>query len=56
MTVNEIASMLNRIGKLQAVEVQRDVDGYVVLIEGSVGKLRVKVTIEVEGAVRGEGG
>jgi len=56
MTVNELASMLSKIGKLKAVEVQRDIDGYVILIEGSAGNLRVKVTIEIEGAVSKEGG
>jgi hypothetical protein len=55
-TANEIASMLNRIGKLQAVEVSRDIDGYLAIIEGTNGKLRVKVVIEVEEAVRAEGG
>jgi len=56
MTVNELASMLSKIGKLQSVEIQRDIDGYVILIEGSAGNLRVKVTIEIEGAVSKEGG
>jgi len=55
-TANEIVIMLNRIGKLQAVEVSRDIDGYLAVIEGTNGRLRVKVVIEVEEAVRGESG
>jgi hypothetical protein len=55
-TANEIASMLNRIGRLKAVEVSREVDGYLAVIEGTNGKLRVKVTIEVVEEVGVEGG
>jgi hypothetical protein len=47
-TANEIVSMLNRIGRLKAVEVSREVDGYLAVIEGTNGKLKVKVVIEVE--------
>jgi hypothetical protein len=55
-TANEVVTMLNKIGKLQAVEVTRDIDGYVAVLEGSNGKLRVKVIIEVEEAVGKESG
>ena len=55
-TASEIASMLGKIGKLKAVEVQRDVDGYIAVLEGSNGKLVVKVTIEVHEEVGTEGG
>jgi len=55
-TANEIVSMLNRIGRLQAVEVSREVDGYLAIIEGTNGKLRVKVVIEVVEEVGVEGG
>jgi len=55
-TANEIVSMLNRIGRLKAVEVSREVDGYLAIIEGTNGKLRVKVVIEVVEEVGVEGG
>lgn len=55
-SANEIAGMMQKIGRLQAVEVSRDVDGFIAVLEGSEGKLKVKVLIELEEAVSKEGG
>jgi hypothetical protein len=47
-TANDVLFLLNKIGSLKAVEVERVEDGYVAVLEGSSGKLRIRVTIELE--------
>jgi hypothetical protein len=47
-TANDILFLLGKIGSLKAVEVERVEDGYVAVLEGTNGRLRIRVTIELE--------